>query len=141
MGYVAHETALVLGADDLTADIVGLTTGTAATIITGGLMNKYNPVTPVNPSGSSVLTNYGDKSDSYLSKRGWTWDSAQDVVKNRYTTSAATNKVTGNPATAYFNKAGDYIVVDNVTGGLVQASQFGNALWIPDATIINPYKP
>jgi hypothetical protein len=47
-----------------------------------------------------------------------------DVVKKPYTTREAINKATGNPATAYYNKAGDYVVVDNVTGELVQVSKF-----------------
>ncbi|WP_283571167.1 colicin E5-related ribonuclease [Paenibacillus brevis] len=78
---------------------------------------------------------------SYLGKRGWTMDSAKKVVEKPYTTREAVNKANGNPATAYYNKAGDYVVVDNVTGELVQTSKFGDTGWIPDATIKNPYKP
>ena len=92
-------------------------------------------------AGENGLTNYGDKSQADLTKRGWTWDSAQAVVNKAYTTRPAVNKATGNPATAFYNQAGDYIVVDDITGGLVQASEFGNRSWFPDSTIINPYKP
>jgi len=90
---------------------------------------------------SSTLKSLGNKTEQYVTKRGWTWDSMDDVVKKPYTTREAINKATGNPATAYYNKAGDYVVVDNVTGELVQVSKFGDTGWIPDATIKNPYKP
>lgn len=92
-------------------------------------------------AGNRVLQNLGSKSESYIAKRGWTWDSMQDVVKKPYTTREAVNKATGNTATAYYNKAGDYVVVDDVTGALVQTSKFGDTGWIPDSTIKNPYKP
>lgn len=42
---------------------------------------------------------------------------------------------------AYYNKAGDYVVVDNATGDLIQTSMVGDVNWIPDSTIMNPYKP
>ena len=87
------------------------------------------------------LSGYGAKSESYLTKRGWTWNSAQDVVGNPYTTREAVNKATGNSATVFYNKSGDYVVRDNVTGELVQTSKFGDVNWIPDSSIINPYKP
>lgn len=90
---------------------------------------------------SKGLTSFGNKSEGYLAKRGWTWDSAQNIVKNPYTTRLASNKATNNPATAFYNKAGDYVVVDNVTGELVQSSKFGDVNWIPDNSIVNPYKP
>jgi len=87
------------------------------------------------------LTGYGLKPEQYLNNRKWTWDSAQDVVRNPYTTRNALDKATGNPATAYYNKAGDYIVRNDVTGQLVQASRFGDIKWHPDSSIVNPYRP
>lgn len=92
-------------------------------------------------SGKAVLRSLGSKSESYIVKRGWTLDTIQEVVNNPYTTREAVNKATGNAATAYYNKAGDYVVVDNITGELLQTSKFGDTGWIPDSTIINPYKP
>jgi len=50
-------------------------------------------------------------------------------------------KATGNAATAYYNKAGNYVVVDNVIGELAQTSKFGDTGWIPDTAIENPYRP
>jgi hypothetical protein len=88
-----------------------------------------------------TLRSLGNKTESYLEKRGWTSNSAEQVVGKPYTTREAVNKANGNLATAYYNKVGDYVVVDNVTGELVQTSKFGDTGWIPDATIKNPYKP
>ena len=87
------------------------------------------------------LINYGQKSENYLTKRGWTWNSAKEVVNNPYTTRQAFSRVTQNSATAYYNKIGEYIVVDNITGELVQASMRGDLFWNPDPSIINPYIP
>jgi hypothetical protein len=92
-------------------------------------------------AADDVLRGLGGKSEAYLTKRGWTWDSIRNLTKNKFTTRVAVNKSNGNPATAYFNEAGDYVVVDDITGDLVQLSQFGDADWIPDSSIIDPYKP
>lgn len=61
----------------------------------------------------SLLQSLGSKSEQYISKRGWAWDSMQGVVKNSYTTPEAVSKATGNAATAFYTKAGDYVVVDS----------------------------
>ena len=90
---------------------------------------------------SKTIQGLGSKTEGYIAKRGWTMDTMNKVVGKPYTTREAFNKATGNAATAYYNKAGDYVVVDNVTGELVQTSKFGDPGWIPDATINNPYKP
>ena len=53
----------------------------------------------------------------------------------------AVNKAKGNAATAYYNIAGDYVILDDITGELIQLSKFGDVGWIPDSSIINPYRP
>lgn len=63
------------------------------------------------------------------------------LVNNPYVIRKAVNKATGNKATAFFNKKGQYIVRDNVTGNIIQVSNKFDSKWIPDATIINPYIP
>jgi hypothetical protein len=73
--------------------------------------------------------------------RGWTNELVNSTVKNPYTTRVATNKATGNAATAFFTKEGAYVVQDNVTGQIIQISNRLDPKWIPDATIINPYIP
>jgi RHS repeat-associated protein len=77
-----------------------------------------------------------------IAKRGWTNQSIVNTVRKPFTTRMATNKATGNPATAYFNKDGSHVIVDDVSGDLVQISDRTNiANWIPDPSIINPYIP
>ncbi len=76
-----------------------------------------------------------------LTSRGWNQSSIDDIVNNPVHTSSATNRATGNPATAYFDNTGNYVVRDNVTGRLVQMSNRNDPDWIPDPSIDNPYNP
>ena len=77
-------------------------------------------------------------------QRGWSRDSINQVVNNPFATRAATNRATGNPATAYFRPDGHYIVRDNLNGNLVQMSDTrlrigsGAGQWQPDPSIVNP---
>jgi RHS repeat-associated protein len=94
--------------------------------------------------GSSLLTHIpaAGRKASQLARRGWTREAINETVNNPFTTRAATNRATGNPATAFFRKDGSHVIRDNVTGDLVQVSDRTNpANWIPDASIVNPYLP
>ena len=73
--------------------------------------------------------------------RGWTDKLIESTVNNPFTTRAATNKATGNMATAYFTKDGAYVVRDNITKEIIQISNRLDPKWIPDSTIFNPYIP
>jgi hypothetical protein len=55
-------------------------------------------------------------------------DSSQeaDVIKRPHTTRKAFNKSTGNQATVYYNKQGDYVVIDDTTKELIQTSKYGD---------------
>lgn len=74
-----------------------------------------------------------------MSKRGWTDDLLKSTRNNSFTTREALNKATGNKATAYFNKDGSYIVIDDITNDIIQISNRFDPNWFPDPTIINPY--
>jgi serine/threonine protein kinase len=63
------------------------------------------------------------------------------TVYNPFTTRAAINRLTDNPATAYFNRDGSYVVVDNVTSDMIQISNRLDPNWIPDSYIVNPFRP
>ncbi len=76
-----------------------------------------------------------------MAGRGWTKELIHNTVNNPFTTRVATNRATGNTATAYFQKNGSYIVKDNVTNHVIQISNRLDPKWIPDATIINPFIP
>lgn len=63
-------------------------------------------------------------------------------MNNPFVTRNAENKANGNPATAYFNEDGSYVVRDDATGELVQMSDRTDpSCWVPDDTITDPYIP
>ncbi len=78
-----------------------------------------------------------DKKDiKYLEKRNWTLEKVQEVVNNPYAHAQAMNKANGKLATAFFDRMGNYVVVEHETFNLVQVSKIGDAGWILDETII-----
>jgi hypothetical protein len=77
-----------------------------------------------------------------LSRRGWSTDAVDETVNHPFATRRAANKANGNPAAAYFNQDGSYVIRDDVTGVLVQLSDRTNSQnWIPDDAIVDPYIP
>ena len=97
-------------------------------------------------AGSKIIFGSDAKSvqkiNNEMAKRGWTESSVRRTVDSPYTTRASTNKATGNPATAYYNEQGGYVVIDDVTKEVVQVSDNINPdTWIPDPNIVNPYIP
>jgi hypothetical protein len=82
-----------------------------------------------------------DKISRQMSRRGWDQSSINNVVSNPFTTRQAFNKATGQTATAFYAQDGSYVVRDNSTAEIVQISQKGDGDWVPDSSIINPYKP
>ena len=60
----------------------------------------------------------------------------QEVVNNPYAHAQAMNKANGKLATAFFDRMGNYVVVEHETFNLVQVSKIGDAGWILDETII-----
>ena len=92
-----------------------------------------------NPVKTKVPTS--GRKFNQLNSRGWDQSSIDNVVNNPIHKSTALNRATGNPATAHFDKSGNYVVRDNVTGDLVQMSNRNDPNWIADPTITNPYSP
>ena len=76
-----------------------------------------------------------------MAKRGWSGETIEETVRKPYATSDATNKATGEDATAYFNKDGSYVVKDNNSNDIIQISNKNDPNWVPDPTIKTPYKP
>ena len=91
--------------------------------------------------GANVATNVTPKITRQMASRGWTKQSINSTVNNPHATRLATNRATGNPATAFYTKKGAYVVRDNITGEIIQISNRFDLKWIPDATIINPFIP
>ncbi|AGF55466.1 glucan-binding repeat-containing protein [Clostridium saccharoperbutylacetonicum] len=97
-------------------------------------------------AGSNIKFGSDTKSTQKLSnqmtQRGWTESTVRDIVSKPYTTRASINKATGNSATVYYNKAGGYVIIDDITKSVVQVSDNINpSTWIPDPSIIDPFKP
>jgi len=63
------------------------------------------------------------------------------LMHSPYTTRVSFNKADQTPATAYYTKDGAYVVVDDATHQVLQVSDINDPGWIPDSSIVNPYKP
>lgn len=71
-----------------------------------------------------------------MSKRGWTETDIQSTVAHPSQTGKAIDRTRGNtPATVYADKNGNYVIVNNQTGNIVQVSD-KNRPWIPDSSIV-----
>ncbi|HEX4047416.1 MAG TPA: colicin E5-related ribonuclease [Elusimicrobiota bacterium] len=53
-------------------------------------------------------------------RRNWSEKEIEDAFNNPRATESSTVKSNGNPATRYFNRSGKFIVVDDVTGEVIQ---------------------
>jgi hypothetical protein len=96
--------------------------------------------------GSDIVFGSDSKSLQKLSRqmkeRGWTEQSVRDLVDNHYTTRKSTNVTNNNPpATVFYREDGHHVIVDDITGEVVQVSDRTDPKWIPDKNIIDPYKP
>jgi hypothetical protein len=105
----------------------------------GGKTGNADPNNNLPKEKNSI--NISQNISNQMEKRGWTKESIQNTVDDPYTTRAAMNKANGNPATAYYNEDGSYVVTDDVTNDVVQISDQFDTNWIPDDTIVDPYIP
>ena len=99
----------------------------------GGSNNENN-------SNDNKNFNITDKIKSQMEDRGWTDESINNTINDAYALRDSVNKETRNSATAYFNKDGSYVVVDNLTNDVIQISDTTRP-WIPDSSIQDPYIP
>ena len=77
----------------------------------------------------------GSKDIKYVNDRGWNDDLINDAINNG-NMGTAINKANGQSCTVYcYPGTRFYVVFEDSTGSLVQASQFGDVNWIPDSTI------
>ncbi len=75
-------------------------------------------------------------------KKWYLTETNQLTVSKPFTTRVAANKARANsPATAYYRADGSYVSVDNQTLEVIQISRIGDKNWIPDSSIVNPFKP
>lgn len=90
---------------------------------------------------NSIFSQITPKIVKQMGRRGWTKELIHETVNNPFSTRVASNRATGNAATAYFQKNGSYIVKDNITNEVIQINNRLDTKWVPDATIIDPYIP
>jgi hypothetical protein len=76
---------------------------------------------------------YTTKITKAMGPRGWTEESVADTVKNPAQTHSVWDFTTGDkqPATAYVQHGGGYVVVNDATGEIVQVSDLGSSSWKP----------
>lgn len=70
-----------------------------------------------------------------MATRGWTVQDIDDVLNHPQAIRPATNRATGNAATAYFRPDGHYVVRDDVTTDIIQISNRNDPNWTPDPAI------
>jgi hypothetical protein len=76
---------------------------------------------------------FGDKISGQMAGRGWTEQSIEDTVAKPYATHDVWDYTSGSrePATAYENADGAYVVVNDQTGQVVQISDANDSGWRP----------
>lgn len=70
-------------------------------------------------------------------RRGWAFDDILEVYRNPAQTrnnSNITNRANGNPVTYYYRPDGHYVVIDDITGQVVQVSNTFDTGWIDEMT-------
>jgi RHS repeat-associated protein len=90
---------------------------------------------PPDPS-QKVVTQFGKKIEKQIGKRGWTKESVQTTIENpsRTVQTADTRHLAdgtrlNDPATAYINQDGSYVVRNNRSGDVVQVSNRNDPSW------------
>jgi RHS repeat-associated protein len=78
-----------------------------------------------------------------VARRGWT---ILDILRTRdnpaliRTNPLIVNRANGNPVTYYYRQDGNYVVIDNITGRVVQVSDTKDPAWIDEMTNL-PIQP
>ena len=77
------------------------------------------------------------KIEKQMRKRGWTKEDIQKTVDNPHQTARAIDRTSGDePATAYFDENGNYVVVNDHTGNVVQVSDKIDPDWQRDSSFV-----
>jgi hypothetical protein len=72
---------------------------------------------------------YGSKIFGQMEERGWSDSMIDEAMSSPLKTAQTVDLSTGNSATAYFVSGNQYVVVDNVTGKVVQVSDLTDPGW------------
>ena len=88
-----------------------------------------------NQASCSNFNTCGSKNANYIRKRGWNTSSINAAISNGKM-GTSINKANNQPCSVYcYPGTNSYVVIEDSTGSLVQASQFGDSGWVPDSTI------
>ena len=116
--------------------------GTVLTTAVGATAGAYDGYRRSNSqkvsfsNGGDSFNLKGKKDADYVTSRKWTSQNINTAIADGRK-GISINKATNMPCTVYcYPNTNYYVVIEDATGSLVQASEFGNANWIPDNTII-----
>jgi hypothetical protein len=85
-----------------------------------------------------IMVNIGSKIGKQLAKRGWTQEAVEQTVRSPHRTLPApdtrylpdgSGRRRNDPATAYINADGSYVIRNDVTGDIVQVSDRNKPNW------------
>jgi RHS repeat-associated protein len=80
---------------------------------------------------------FSDKITDQLGRRGWTRQGIEELIGNPALTRknpGILNRATGNPVTYFYRADGYYVVVDDISGEIVQISNTFDPNWIDEMT-------
>lgn len=102
-----------------------------------GGSNGNNPDPDDDDNEDKPKTSFGAKILGQLSKRGWTVESVQELISNPSRTAETADtrnnpdgSINNDPATAYIDEDGSYVVQNDETGDIVQVSDRSNSGWL-----------
>ena len=109
-------------------------TGSAVRATGEGLAANARSVT--NAAGENIGFSIGSKIEKQMGSRGWTDQSVGETIANPDKTVSTTDTrhladgtQVNDPATAYYNKDGSYVVRNDKTGDIVQVSNRNDPNW------------
>jgi hypothetical protein len=86
---------------------------------------------------AKISIKFSTKIEKQLVKRGWARESIEELVTKPTLTrrsSDIVNRATGNPVTYFYRQDGYYVVIDDITGEVVQISDLTNPGWVDEMT-------
>ena len=127
---------------DVKQNMVQASTKVLASVPIGGVGKVVQVGEVLIEEGASSIFSYiTPKIAAQMARRGWSEELIHSVVNSPFAVRTAVNRATGHAATAFFTKEGFYVVKDNITNEVIQISNRLDPGWIPDAAIVNPFKP
>ncbi len=129
-------TALITGATAFGTFGVGPTLGFVGNEVKDEMLSQATGGVSDVVDASKLITSFGKKISKQLGKRGWTEESIIDLIENsEETRSVRDTRWTGDgtklddPATAYIDKDGNYVIRNDKTGDVTQVSNKNSPEW------------